>query len=81
MCPMCYIEHNSNVQMLLGCRIVKQFLQDVEAWIKMLGWQNLVLTDNEIIIGEMEQNNRNITIIILYAKVSRHPARINEKYF
>ena len=71
--------HDINVHLLLGCKVVKQFWQDVEAWITKLGWQDFVVTDNNIIMGVMEHNNKVINIMMLYAKVSIHLATINDK--
>ena len=75
---MCQTKPDSNSHMLLHCDRTKNIWSDFERWITQLGVNNYVLTENNIITGEINKS-RLLTVIILFAKVTIYTAKINEK--
>ena len=56
----------------------KKLWSDRERWINHLGVKDYVLTENNIITGDIKKG-RLLTIIILFAKITIYNARMKEK--
>ena len=64
--------------MLIECRKQNVFWHNVEKWIH-LGVREYELTDNNLILGDIEKDCLIISIIILCAKDSMYTAKIKDK--
>ena len=75
-CTVCV--EDSIVYMLLECREVRKSWLDVQSRIQQLGYEDFTLTNNNIIMGELEHQHKVINRIISYGKVCIHLAKIKE---
>ena len=78
LCSMCHTVSDSNAHMLLQCQKTKKLWSDIERWIIHLGVNDYVLTENNIITGDVNKSCL-LSIIILYAKITIYKAKIREK--
>ena len=77
-CSMCQVDSNSNPHMLIHCQKSKRIWLDVERWIIHLGVKDYVLTENNIITGDINKGCL-LTIIILFAEITIYSAKLKEK--
>ena len=67
LCGMCHKEVDSVEHMMLYCECTKGLWNLIESWIKDLGMPDYQLTEEKIIVGDLE-NVSAINSIILVAK-------------
>ena len=77
-CTVCVEGFDSNVHMLLECRELQNTCLDVQSWIQQLAYEDFTLTNNRIIMGDLETHHKVINLIILNGNVCIHLTRIRE---
>ena len=79
LCTFCDDENDCVEHMLIKCRVVRELWSEVRYWIVELGVPNYYLTEEKIILGELEKSVCINAVILLTKKVIYNAMKENKK--
>ena len=79
LCTFCDDENDSVEHMLIKCRVVRELWSEVRNWIVENGVPDYYLTEEKIIIGELEKSVCINTVILLTKKIIYNAMKENKQ--